>query len=113
MKFYNREIKLKNLKEIVKRDFNTFADKFLEKYFKEKLQLTKKYSQIGSYWERGNKNEIDIVAVDELNKKLLIAEAKLNKEKINLKLLEQKTKNLLPKFKGYKVEFKAFGLEDM
>jgi len=56
------------------------------------LQLTKNYSQIGSYWERGNKNEIDIVAVDELNKKLLIAEVKLNKEKINLKLLEQKDK---------------------
>ena len=113
---YKSAVEIENfefLKEIVKRDFNTFAGKFLEKYFKEKLQLTKKYSQIGSYWERGNKNEIDIIAVDELNKKLLIAEVKLNKEKINLKLLEQKAQNLLPKFKGYKVEFKAFGLEDM
>ena len=113
---YKSAVEIENfefLKEIVKRDFNTFAGKFLEKYFKEKLQLTKNYSQIGSYWERGNKNEIDIVAVDELNKKLLIAEVKLNKEKINLKLLEQKVKNILSKFKGYKVEFKAFGLEDM
>jgi hypothetical protein len=40
-------------------------------------------------------------------------EVKLNKEKINLKLLEQKAKNLLPKFKNYKVEYRGFSLEDM
>ncbi len=113
---YKSAIEIENfdfLKEIVRRDFNTFAGKFLEKYFKQKLALTKKYSLIGSYWERGNRNEIDIVAVDELNKELLIVEVKLNKEKINLKLLEQKAKNLLPKFKGYKVKYQGLSLEDM
>jgi len=113
---YKSAIEIENfdfLKEIVRRDFNTFAGKFLEKYFKQKLALTKKYSLIGSYWERGNRNEIDIVAVDELYKELLIIEVKLNKEKINLKLLEQKAKNLLPKFKGYKVKYQGLSLEDM
>lgn len=85
----------------------------MEKYIKEKLSLIKRYSIIGSYWERGNKNEIDIVAVDELNKNLLIAEVKLNKNKINLNLLEQKSKNLIPKFKDYHIEYKGFSLEDV
>ena len=113
---YKSAVEIENyefLQELVRRDFNTFAGKFLEKYIKEKLSLTKRYSIIGSYWERGNKNEIDIVAVDELNKNLLIAEVKLNKNKINLNLLEQKSKNLIPKFKDYHIEYKSFSLEDV
>jgi AAA+ ATPase superfamily predicted ATPase len=113
---YKSAVEIENyefLQELVRRDFNTFAGKFLEKYIKEKLSLTKRYSIIGSYWERGNKNEIDIVAVDELNKNLLIAEVKLNKNKINLNLLEQKSKNLIPKFKDYHIEYKGFSLEDV
>ncbi len=113
---YKSAVEIENyefLQELVRRDFNTFAGKFLEKYIKEKLSLTKRYSIIGSYWERGNKNEIDIVAIDELNKNLLIAEVKLNKNKINLNLLEQKSKNLIPKFKDYHIEYKGFSLEDV
>jgi hypothetical protein len=113
---YKSAVEIENyefLKEIVKRDFNTFSGKFLEKYFKEQLLLTKIYSIIGSYWERGNQNEIDIIAVDELNKNLLIAEVKINRRKINLNILEKKAKNIIPKFKGYKIEYRGFSLEDI
>ena len=60
------------LKEIIKRDFATFQAKFLEKLFIELLKQKQRYTQIGSYWERGNKNGIDIVAIDEVDKVLLI-----------------------------------------
>jgi len=113
---YKSAIEIENfeyVKEIVKRDFNTFAGKFLEKYFKEKLALTKKFSQIGSYWERGNKNEIDIVAINEMEKIALIAEVKLNKDKINLNLLKQKAKKLEKKLNGYKIEYVGFSLQDL
>jgi AAA+ ATPase superfamily predicted ATPase len=113
---YKSAIEIENfdfVKEIVKRDFNTFAGKFLEKYFKEKLALTKKFSQIGSYWERGNKNEIDIVAINEMEKIALIAEVKLNKDKINLNLLKQKAKKLEKKLNGYKIEYVGYSLEDL
>jgi len=113
---YKSAIEIENfeyVKEIVKRDFNTYAGKFLEKYFKEKLALTKKFSQIGSYWERGNKNEIDIVAINEIEKIALIAEVKLNKDKINLNLLKQKTKKLEQKLNGYKIEYVGFSLQDL
>ncbi len=113
---YKSAIEIENfefVKEIVKRDFNTFAGKFLEKYFKEKLILLKKYSFIGSYWERGNKNEINIVAINELEKKALIAEVKLNKNKINLQVLKQKAQKLEQKLNGYKIEYVGYSLEDM
>jgi len=113
---YKSAIEIENfdfVKEIAKRDFNTFAGKFLEKYFKEKLALTKDFSQIGSYWERGNKNEIDIVAINELEKKVLIAEVKLNKDKININKLKQKSQKLEQKLSDFKIEYMGFGLEDM
>jgi len=68
----------KRLKEIIKRDFSTFKGKFLEKLFTQLLKEKQKYSAIGSYWERGNKNEIDIVAIDEYKKIILFCEVKLS-----------------------------------
>jgi len=113
---YRSAIEIENfayVKDIVKRDYATYSGKFLERLFIEKLKEGKRYSQIGSYWERGNKNEIDIVAINEAEKKLLIAEVKRDKKRINLNTLQEKSKKLLQKFKGYEVEYRAFSLEDL
>ena len=34
------------------------------------------YNQIGSYWEKGNQNEIDLVAVNDIKKTITLAEIK-------------------------------------
>ena len=101
------------LKEIVLRDFSTYKGKFLEKLFRELLKEQGKYTQIGNYWERGNKNEIDIVAIDEVEKQLLICEVKLSKKRLNLETLIEKSLNLVKKYKDYKVEYKLLSLEDI
>ena len=113
---YKSAIEIENyefVKEILKRDFSVFSGKFLEKYFIEKLKLSKQYSQIGTYWEKANQNEIDIVAINEFNKTLLFAEVKLNKNKIDLELLKQKSQKIVDKFKNYEIKYKAWSLEDM
>lgn len=101
------------VKNITQRDFSTFVGEGLESYFKEKLILTGAYSDIGSYWEKGNKNEIDILALNEYEKKALIGEVKLNKEKISLPLLIEKAAGLRKHLKGYDIEYKGFSVEDM
>lgn len=101
------------LKEIVLRDFSTYKGKFLEKLFIELLKEQGNYTQIGNYWERGNRNEIDIVAIDEIEKKLLICEVKLSKKRLNLEKLIQKSANLVNKFKDYKTEYKLLSIEDI
>ena len=91
---YKSAIEIENyeyVKEIVKRDFSVFSGKFLEKYFVELLKIKGEYSQIGTYWEKGNQNEIDIVALNETQKQLTFIEVKLNKRKIDLELLKQKS----------------------
>ncbi len=103
----------KKLREIIKRDFNTYSGVILERYFKEKLALQGKYTEIGSYWEKGFKNEIDIVAVDDFNKKVLFADVKLNKNKIDIKILKEKSKKLLNKLRDYEPIYKGFSLNDV
>jgi len=113
---YQSLIEAKNfnrLKEIIKRDFSMFKGKKLEKLFIEMLQEKQIYTKIGSYWERGNQNEIDIVAIDEIDKKMVIGEVKLNKNKLDLNKLILKSQKLLQKYKGYEVEYKLLSLEDI
>jgi len=101
------------IKSIVIRDFDSFSGKFLENYFKEKLALSGKYSEIGNYWDKNSQNEIDIIAVNNLEKKALIAEVKINKEKINLKILKEKASNLKNLLSKLDIEYCAYSLEDM
>ena len=101
------------IKSIVKRDFSTYSGRFLEKYFIEKCKASEKYSAIGTYWEKGNQNEIDIVAINDDEKKMLIAEVKRNPKKIDMADLEEKAQKLLQKHKGYEVTFKGYSIEDM
>jgi AAA+ ATPase superfamily predicted ATPase len=104
---------LEYIKEILNRDYATYSGKILEKYFVEKMKLEKKYNRIGTYWERNNQNEIDIVAINELEKKIVFAEVKRNPNKINPNLLIEKSQNLASNFIGYEKKYLGFSLEDM
>lgn len=113
---YRSAVEIGNLdyiKEIVLRDYTTYSGKILEKYFVEKLKSEKKYNSIGTYWERNNQNEIDIVAINELEKKVLFGEVKRNPDKINIAILIEKAQNLASQFNGYQIQYKGFSMEDM
>ena len=113
---YKSAIEIENydfVKDIVKRDFSMYSGKFLEKYFIEKLKLEKNYSQIGTFWEKSNQNEIDIVALNELEKNVLISEVKLNPKKIDIEILKEKAKKLQKNFRNFKIEYVGYSLEDM
>ena len=101
------------LKEIIHRDISTFKGKFLEKLFVELLKERQIYTRIGSYWERGNQNEIDIVAVDDIDKKLLICEVKLSEKRLNYNELVLKSQKLIRDYKNYEIEYKLLSLKDL
>lgn len=113
---YKSAIEIENfdfVKNIVKRDFAMYSGRFLEKYFIEKLKLENNFSQIGTYWEKSNQNEIDIVAKNSETKKLFFIEVKLNSKKIDLELLKQKSQNLSKNHKDYEIKYIGFSLDDM
>lgn len=101
------------VRRIVERDLDTYSGPFLEKYFIRLLEGSGRFNRIGPSWERGNANEIDIVAVNELERGLLFAEVKLNKANISLTELRAKARNILTAHPEYGAVFQALSLEDM
>jgi hypothetical protein len=113
---YRSAVEINNfeyLKGLVNRDFPTYSGRLLKKYFIEKLSITGKYSNIGTWWEKRNENEIDIVAIDEAHRHLLLGEVKLNEAQIDIADLRRKPANLLREFPGYSVEYRGFSLKDI
>ncbi len=113
---YRSAIEIENykyVKDIVNRDYTTYSGCFLEKYFIEKLRLTNHYSDIGTYWERGNENEIDIVAINDDSKTMLIAEVKRQSKKIDINKLQEKAIKLVSKHRKYEIDYIGYSLSDM
>jgi AAA+ ATPase superfamily predicted ATPase len=101
------------VKQIVKRDYNVFSGLILEKYFTNKLIESHLYSNVGGYWDKNNENEIDIIAVNDLKKHILIAEVKRNKNKIDINKLKSKALSIEEKFNDYEIEYKSLSIENM
>ena len=101
------------LKEIIYRDISVFKGKVLERLFVEIYKEKQVYTKIGSYWERGHKNEIDIVAIDDIDKKILICEVKLNEKKLELNKLISKSKKIVDKYSDYIIEYKLLSVSDL
>ena len=59
------------INRILDRDLSTYSGSILEKLFIEIVGYAPDYGLIGNYWEKGNLNEIDIVAIDDIDKKNL------------------------------------------
>lgn len=113
---YRSAVEIGNLdyvRQIVERDYETYSGYILEKYFRQQLAESKAYSVVQSYWDRKGENEIDILAVNDFEKRLLIGEVKRNKERINLHILENKATEIARKYADYQIEYKGFSLEDM
>jgi AAA+ ATPase superfamily predicted ATPase len=101
------------VKNIINRDYNTYSGQILERYFRTKISTEENLSQIGSYWETGNQNEIDIVVLNEYEKTAIIAEVKRQAKHIDLDILRKKAKNLAANLKGYTIDFRGLSIDDM
>lgn len=101
------------IRDVIRRDYSTYAGKVLEQFFHALFAETGKFNKIGSYWEKDHQNEVDLVAMNDMKKELVIAEVKMNKERIDLAGLKTKSKALIASYPKYKIEWQALGLEDI
>jgi len=100
-------------KNMVERNLSSYAGPLLEKMFIEIKGYSDNSGLIGTYWERGNKNEIDIVSVNDIDKKLIVTEVKMNKNKIHLDTLKLKSQKLVKKYPDYTIIYEGLSLEDI
>jgi len=101
------------VKDLINRDFNTYSGLLLEKMFRQLIAAGKQYNVVGSYWDRKGENEIDIVAVNDVKKRILLAEVKLDSKKIDINKLKAKSEKLLRSYPGYTPDFEKLSLADI
>lgn len=78
------------LKSVILRDYETFTGKTLEQYFTNKINEEKQLTKIGGWWDRKGENEIDIIAVNDLEKTCDVYEIKRQANRINLSKLTER-----------------------
>lgn len=100
--------------EIIERDYNEYTGLILEQYFRQKISEEERVTAVGHYWDRKGNNEIDIIAINDIDRTAIVAEVKRNPERYDKRLLERKFDSIKSNFGKYK-ETKLIGLslEDM
>lgn len=113
---YRSAVEIGNLdyiRSIVERDYETYSGIILEKYFRAIMMEAKEYSDIQGYWNSKGEDEIDIVAINDVEKRLVFCEVKRNPKRVRLGELEYKAKDIILKYPKYSIEYKRLSLEDM
>ena len=101
------------IKKSIETNLQNYSGQILEKIYQDIFIESSSFNLIGNYWERGNKNELDIVAVNDLEKKIVISEIKMNVGKAKMNTLREKSVNLLKKYPGYEVEYLLLGMQTL
>ena len=104
------------LKKIIERDYFTFSGKILERYFRQKPIEQGGYTKIGSFWDKSGQNEIDLIALNELERFAQIAEIKRNDQQIRLSTLKNKVEamtKITEELKDHSIEYLGLSMRDM
>ena len=102
------------LLEIVERDYNDYTGLVLEQYFRQKIAEEERVTSVGNYWDRKGMNEIDLIALNDIDKTALVAEVKRNADRYNPKLLQEKFESIRSNFGKYKeVQLTGLSMQDM
>lgn len=101
------------LREYIDKNYEQYSGLILEKYFREKISESFRVTEIGSYWDSKGENEIDIVALNDLDKTSIIAEVKRNAKKIDMVKLETKVKSIQEHLAKYKTDIIGLSMDNM
>lgn len=101
------------LLEIVERDYERYSGLVLEQYFRQKWMEEERVTLVGNYWDRRGQNEIDMIALNEIDKTAVVAEIKRQKKKFSPAELDEKVATLSKELAKYKVRQIGLSMEDM
>jgi AAA+ ATPase superfamily predicted ATPase len=109
-------IELRNfvqLRRLIDRDFTTYSGWLLERLIRQQLVESQQFTAIGQYWQRNGENEIDLIALNDLDQTAIIGEVKLQADRVDLNALKRKTGAIKKHLRKYAVEYRAFSLQDI
>ena len=101
------------LKETINKGYDQFSGLMLERYFRQLYAEKERVTEVGHWWDKSGENEIDLIAIEKLDKRVTIGEVKRNEKKISMQTLEDKFANIRSHFRSYQIQFIALSLDDM
>lgn len=101
------------LKEFIYKGYDQFSGIMLERYFRQFYAEKERVTEVGNWWDKNSENEIDLIAVEKLDKRVTVGEVKRKEKKISMQALQDKFANIRAHFRGYDVQFVALSLADM
>lgn len=113
---YRSAVEIGNLEYVidkVKADDSTYSGWILERYFRQYYRETGLYNIVTNYWERGGVNKIDLIAVNEADREIVVGEVKRNASRIDIHALERKSTTIVGHRRGWKIGYVGLSLEDM
>ena len=78
------------LKETINKGYDQFSGLMLERYFRQLYAEKERVTEVGHWWDKSGENEIDLIAIEKLDKRVTIGEVKRNEKKISMQTLEEK-----------------------
>ena len=90
-----------------------YEGRVLEDLFRRRISEEGSYTGIGSYWSRKGDVEIDIVVLDDLDKRARLIEVKRNPKKIDISELMSKGARLAHELKDYSVSYEGLSEDDV
>lgn len=114
---YRSAVEVGNLEWItgkVMADYESYSGLVLERYFRQAYAEKGRYNLVTNYWKKNDgKDEIDLIAVNEADKELVLGEIKRNPDKIKLSELEEKSKGIILHHKKWDIRYIGLSLKDM
>ncbi len=104
------------LRRLVARDYETFSGGALERWFRAKFAEGGGLTRLGGWWDRKGRNEIDLVAANETDRRVEFIEIKREAARISLPLLREKSAaffDAVPQWRDFAVGFKGLSIVDM
>lgn len=101
------------LLEIVERDYERYSGLVLEQYFRQKWMEEERVTLVGNYWDRSGQNEIDMIALNDIDKTAVVAEIKRQRKKFSPTELDDKVATLSNELAKYNVIQLGLCMEDM
>lgn len=101
------------LETVIKNDYPQYSGFVLEKFFRQSFGEKERVTEVSHWWDNKGKNEIDLIAIEELDKHATIGEVKRNILKYNKTQLQAKFDLIKHHLRGYDVDLVGLSLNDM
>ena len=105
------------LKNIIINEYETYTGQIHEEYFAAKISEEKRLTKLGRWWDRKGENEIDIIAINDLDKTCDIYEVKRQSKRLSSAKLLDKTEvfksKVMPELEAYNINQIGLSMDDM